>query len=478
MSTTFSPDFLWGASTAANQIEGGWDEDGKGVSVIDTLATDLERGVRCDAPDAYQDLYYSSHRAIDAYHRYDEDIERMAGMGLKAYRMSVAWTRIYPNGDDAEPNEAGLAYYEHIFRKLRELGMEPVVTISHYEAPLALAEKGGWTNRAMIDAYVRYATTLFERYRGLVRYWLTFNEINCALVPFGIRTAVCLPIDTDDPRNNPQTRYAALHNQFVASARAVKAARQVDPQNRMGCMIASMLAYPNTCAPGDVLACLRHQQMNEWFCSDVMIRGAYPGYARHYLAENGIEIPMVAGDERDLREGRVDFYSCSYYQSYCISADGDNENIAQGNLASGPTLKNPYLKASEWGWQIDPDGLTYLLHSVYDRYQVPVMIVENGIGAHDELVDGRVHDDYRIAYLREHVRALRAAVAEGVDVIGYMPWSAIDLVALSTGAIDKRYGFIYVDMNDDGTGTLDRYNKDSYYWYRKVIASNGEDLGV
>jgi len=469
--------FLWGASTAANQVEGAWNEDGKGVSIMDTIATDPVKGVHLETPDAYQDEYYSSHNAVDFYHRYKEDIALMAEMGLKAYRMSIAWTRIYPNGNEEEPNEEGLQFYENVFTELKKYGIEPVVTISHYEAPLYLSEQGGWTNRNMIGAYVKYAKTLFERYKGQVKYWLTFNEINCTLVKFGIRTAVSLMAGMDDPVNTPEMRHNALHHQFVASALAVKAAHETDPENKVGCMIATMTAYPYTCDPADVMACLLHQQMNQYFCSDVMIRGYYPSYSKRYFEENNITVHMEEGDAEILKEGTVDFYSCSYYQTYCISADRDNNDLAAGNLANGPTLKNPNLKASEWGWQIDPIGLRYLLNSIYDRYQIPVMIVENGIGARDTLTDdGQVHDPYRIAYLKEHIKAMEEAVKDGVEIIGYMPWTAIDLVALSTGTIAKRYGFIYVDMNDDGSGTLNRTPKDSCYWYKNVIASNGAQL--
>lgn len=472
-------DFLWGASTAANQIEGGWNEDGKGVSVIDTIATDHAKGIRVEVPSAFEEEYYSSHKAVDFYHHYKEDIKLMGEMGLKAYRMSIAWTRIYPKGIENEPNEAGLLFYDRVFEELSNYGIEPIVTISHYESPWYLAERGGWTNRSMIDHYLKYCQTLFERYHGKVKYWITFNEINCTLVNFGIRTAVGLNVSIPSEINNEQTRYQALHHQFLASAKAVKLAHEFDPTLKIGCMIASMVGYPLTSHPQDVFTTLQYEQMKNMFCSDVMIRGYYPSYAKRYFDEHQITIQMESEDLQILAEGCVDFYSCSYYQSLCVSGQEEGEalgkNKAAGNLISGFGVKNPYLKESEWGWQIDATGLRYLLNTVYDRYQIPIMIVENGLGAKDELIDGQVNDQYRIDYLKEHIQAMQEAIKDGVEVIGYMPWSAIDLVALSTGGVEKRYGFIYVDTNNRGEGTFKRYPKASYYWYKKVIESNGEN---
>lgn len=477
---TQTPTFLWGASTAANQIEGAWNEDGKGVSVIDTLSTDFETGMRKESASAFEDEFYSSHTAIDFYHHMKEDIKLMADMGLKAYRMSIAWTRIYPNGDEDQPNEKGLQFYDDLFDELKRYGIEPIVTISHYESPFHLANQGGWCNRSMIDHYVTYCKTLFERYREKVTYWITFNEINCALIPFGIRTAVGLNATMDSEINTEQTRFQALHHQFIASANVVSLARKIQPKFRIGCMIATMTAYPLTSHPKDVFATKQNEQMKTMFCSDVMIRGYYPGYAKRYLKEHGIQIDMAQEDDLILKQGCVDFYSCSYYQTICISGRTEGEGLASdkaaGNLISDLGVKNPYLTASEWGWQIDSLGLRYLLNTVYDRYQLPIMIVENGLGAKDTFEDGRIHDDYRISYLKEHVLALLEAIEDGVDVIGYMPWSAIDLVALSTGSIEKRYGFIYVDVDNHGNGTYQRYPKDSYYWYRSVIETNGQIL--
>ena len=470
MQNQFPNNFLWGASTAANQVEGGWNEDGKGISVIDVQACGpkgryVTEGIQPDA-------YYTSHKASDFYHRYKEDIALFAKMGLKAYRMSIAWTRIFPNGTEEEPNEAGLAFYDSVFDELAKYGIEPVVTTSHYEPPYALAEKG-WSNREMIDHYLKYCEVIFNRYKNKVKYWLTFNEINCSLVPFGIMTGCGIKMDFWDPRNTESLRYQALHHLFIASAKAVKLAKTINPEFKMGCMIAAMVNYPLTCNPDDILLAQNTNQLKNYFCGDVMVRGAYPGYMKRYLEENNISIEMKEEDDKILKEGCVDFYSFSYYMTNCIGYDPNAEKVS-GNLLSG--LKNPYLKASEYGWQIDPNGFRYILNELYDRYQIPLMVVENGLGAKDELEDGKVHDAYRISYLQEHIKAMKEAIKDGVDLIGFMPWSAIDLIALSTGNIEKRYGFIYVDADNDGNGTYDRICKDSFYWYKKVISSNGEEI--
>ena len=455
----FPEGFLWGASTAANQVEGGWNEDGKGVSVIDVQALGSHGR---EVTDGIQpDRIYTSHKATDFYHHYKEDIALFAQMGLKAYRMSIAWTRIFPNGTEQTPNEAGLAFYDR-------------VTISHYEPPYALSNQGGWTNREMIGQYLRYCKAIFQRYKGKVKYWLTFNEINCAQVKFGVMTAAGVNCNFWDPINTEQLRYQALHHQFIASAQAVMLGRGIDPEFRFGCMLASMLNYPLTCHPDDVLLAQQTNQVKYLFCGDVMIRGRYPNYIGRWFREQDIHIEMQPEDEAILAQGKVDFCALSYYMTYCTGHDRSAEKIS-GNLLEG--LKNPYLETSEFGWQIDPVGLRYLLNDLYDRWQLPLMIVENGLGAKDTVEDGKVHDAYRIAYLREHIKALEATISEdNVPVMGYMPWSALDLIALSTGNVEKRYGFIYVDVDNEGNGSYDRIPKDSFAWYKKVIATNGKDM--
>lgn len=468
----FPEGFLWGASTAANQVEGGWNEDGKGVSVIDVQALGSHGR---EVTDGIQpDRIYTSHKATDFYHHYKEDIALFAQMGLKAYRMSIAWTRIFPSGTEQVPNEAGLVFYDRVFDELHKYGIEPVVTISHYEPPYALSNQGGWTNREMIGHYLRYCKAIFQRYKGKVKYWLTFNEINCAQVKFGVMTAAGVNCNFWDPINTEQLRYQALHHQFIASAQAIMLGRSIDPEFRFGCMLASMLNYPLTCHPDDVLLAQQTNQVKYLFCGDVMIRGRYPNYIGRWFREQDIHIEMQPEDEAILAQGKVDFCALSYYMTYCTGHDRSAEKIS-GNLLEG--LKNPYLETSGFGWQIDPVGLRYLLNDLYDRWQLPLMIVENGLGAKDTVEDGKVHDAYRIAYLREHIKALEATISEdNVPVMGYMPWSALDLIALSTGNVEKRYGFIYVDVDNEGNGSYDRIPKDSFAWYKKVIATNGEDM--
>lgn len=470
----FPENFMWGASTSANQVEGGYNEGGKGLSVADVLATTPK--MREETDGIIEGRYYPSHKASDFYHNYKNDIKMMSEMGLNSYRMSIAWTRIYPNGDEAQPNEEGLKFYDEIFDELRKYNIEPIVTISHYESPLKLAYEDGWSNKNMINHYLKYCETIFTRYKNKVKYWITFNEINCLLVPFGIMTAGGIFSKIKSEKNTEQLRFNALHNQFIASAKAVKLAHKINTENKVGCMIATMCNYPLTCNPEDILAAKKSEQMSNMFCSDVMIRGYYPSYSKRYFEDHNINIEITEEDLSELKTGTVDFYACSYYMTTCISASPEELGAekASGNLIAN--IKNPYLKSSEWGWQIDPTGFRYILNNAYDRYQIPIMIVENGLGAKDTLIDGKVEDDYRIDYLKEHIKALREAIKDGVDVIGYMPWSAIDVIGLSTGSIEKRYGFIYVDIDNNGKGTYKRIPKKSFYWYKKVIKYNGEEL--
>ena len=468
----FPEGFLWGASTAANQVEGGWNEGGKGVSVIDVQALGPHGREVTDG--IVPGRIYSSHKAADFYHHYKEDIALFGQMGLKAYRMSIAWTRIFPRGDEAEPNEEGLAFYDRVFAELHKYGIEPVVTISHYEPPYELSKQGGWSKREMIGHYLQYCEAIFRRYKGKVKYWLTFNEINCAQVKFGIMTAAGVNCNFWDPQNTEQIRYQALHHQFLACARAVAIGHAVNPENKIGCMMSSQCTYPRTCDPDDLLAAQHQRQIMNYFASDVQVRGEYPGYILRYFRENSIQIHEEPEDALVLAQGCVDFYSFSYYQSRCISAKPMDDSVEE-NMAVG--VRNPYLPKTQWGWQVDPKGLRYYLNEMWDRYRIPMFIVENGLGAQDKRAeDGRFHDDYRIEYLREHIEQIDEAIKDGVQVMGYTPWGCIDLVSASTGEMAKRYGFIYVDKHDDGTGTYAREHKDSFFWYKKVIATNGADL--
>ena len=437
----FPKGFLWGGATAANQCEGGWQADGKGIGVPDTMTGGTVSTPRMFYKEIRPDIYYPSHESIDMYHRYLDDIKLFGEMGFKCYRLSINWTRLFPNGDELEPNPKGVAFYRSIFEALKAEGITPLVTLSHYEFPYNLCLKwNGWADRRTIDCFVRYAETCFKEYGDIVK----------------------------------QTRYRALHNQFVASAKVVQLAHAMDPEFKIGCMIAGSCVYPLTCNPDDILAAQREMYKGNYYCGDVMVRGAYGAMAKRILKEEQIDLDIQPGDEEILKKGTVDFYSFSYYSSNCATG-APQEAEATGNLSVG--AKNPYLKASDWGWTIDPKGLRYYCNELYNRYQKPLFIVENGLGAADVLEEDKsVHDSYRIDYMRQHMEQMAEAIEDGVELMGYTCWGCIDLVSAGTGEMKKRYGMIYVDKNNDGSGTLDRYRKDSFYWYKKVIASNGEDL--
>ncbi|MBD3948732.1 glycoside hydrolase family 1 protein [Tuanshanicoccus lijuaniae] len=467
--TVFPKGFLWGGATAANQFEGAYNEDGKGLSVQDVTPQGGFGPITAEPTEDNLKLV-----GIDFYNRYKEDIALFAEMGFKVFRLSIAWSRIFPKGDELEPNEAGLAFYDRVFDELEKYGIEPLVTLSHYETPLHLArEYNGWASRDLISFYERYVRTVFERYQHRVKYWLTFNEVNSVLhLPFmsgGIAT----------PREelSKQDLYQAVHHELVASALATKIAHEINPEMKVGCMVLAMPAYPMTSDPLDQLAVREFMNQNYLF-SDIHARGKYPKYIQRYFKENGIEIQFAAGDEELLLNHTVDFISFSYYMSVVQAHNPEKYTSGQGNILGGIT--NPYLESSEWGWQIDPVGLRLVLNDFYDRYQLPLFIVENGLGAKDVLVDGpngpTVEDDYRIDYLQKHLQQVGEAIKDGVEVMGYTTWGCIDLVSASTAEMSKRYGFIYVDRHDDGTGTLNRYKKKSFDWYKEVIATNGESL--
>jgi 6-phospho-beta-glucosidase len=476
----FSENFLWGGATAANQIEGAYQEDGKGLSCPDMLTAGTHKTPRLISREIENGVLYPNHEAVDFYHHYKEDIALMAEMGFKVFRMSIAWTRIFPTGEEDKPNEDGLKFYDNVFDELQKYGIEPLVTISHYELPFHLCEKyNGWVSRKLISYFIKYCTVLFNRYKGKVKYWLTFNEINCGLAPLGnFMSLGILNKGTREFTNQidePALRYQALHHQLVASAMAVKLGREISEEFQFGCMLTIMPAYPYSCNPKDILEAQKVNKEMNYYCGDVQVKGRYPYYAERVWRNQNINIVMEEQDSEILKEGCVDFFSFSYYMSMCISTEENKEEL-DGNIFKG-TRKNPYLETSDWGWQIDPQGLRYTLNELYDRYQIPMMVVENGLGAKDTLeADGTIKDDYRISYLREHIKAMKQAIEDGVEVIGYTPWSAIDLVSASTGEMAKRYGFIYVEKNDDGSGNLTRKKKKSFEWYKKVIATNGEDL--
>jgi len=477
--SVFSKDFLWGGAVAANQCEGAWKEGGKGPSCADMCTGGSHTNSKRITRTIEEGTFYPSHEAIDFYHRYKEDIALFAEMGFKTFRFSIAWTRIFPTGMEEEPNEAGLAFYDDVISECLKYHIEPLVTISHYEMPFALTEKyNGWASRECINLFVKYAKVLFNRYKGKVKYWLTFNEINAGTLPFGGYLSLgILNEGTTEFKNqvdDPMLRFQGLHHQFVASALAVQAGHQIDPECKIGCMIAYMTIYPYTCNPDDILLAQKQSNLQNNLCGDVQVRGEYPYFAKRYFEENNIRIHMEDGDLEILKKGCVDYYTFSYYMTNCTGTNPDQARTS-GNLTGG--LKNPYLEASDWGWQIDPKGLRYALNEIYGRYQIPLMIVENGLGAYDKIEeDGTIRDDYRIDYLRGHIAQMGEAIKDGVDLIGYTPWGCIDLVSASTGEMAKRYGFIYVDKYDDGTGDLSRKKKKSFAWYKKVIKSDGDCL--
>lgn len=470
--------FLWGGAVAAHQLEGGWQEGGRGPSVSDVLTAGAHGVPRRITDGVVEGERYPNHNGIDFYYTYKEDIALFAELGFKCFRTSISWSRIFPKGDEAAPCEEGLAFYDRLFDELLKYGIEPVVTLSHFEMPYYLAkEYGGWMNRKLVNFFVNYAVTVMERYKDKVKYWMTFNEINNQSNTdtdiFGwTNSGICFS-EYEDPK---RALYQAVHHELVASALTVKKGHEINPDFRIGCMCSFVPFYPYSCNPDDVV--MAQESMHErYYFSDVHCRGHYPAYAKKQW-ERGENAPvMEPEDEQILAEGKVDYLGFSYYMSNAVKADVDqvNTDVNGGNAHSVP---NPYVKASDWGWQIDPVGLRYSLCALYERYELPLFIVENGFGAIDRLeADHTCDDSYRIDYLRRHIGEMKKAVEiDGVDLMGYTPWGCIDVVSFTTGELRKRYGFIYVDLNDDGTGTGNRYKKKSFAWYQKVIASNGEEL--
>ncbi|WHX77092.1 glycoside hydrolase family 1 protein [Bacillus safensis] len=480
----FSDNFLWGGATAANQIEGAYLEGGKGLSTSDFAAykdpyaqgkvnnftfdvSSAELNKYKENPDAFD---FPKRRGIDFYHRYEEDIALFAEMGFKVFRLSISWARIFPTGLEDKPNEEGLAFYDKVFDECAKYGIEPLVTMSHYEMPITLTEKyNGWMSRELVPLFEKYARAILERYKNKVKYWITFNEMNMNLN--SLYTGAGILEDLVD--HKLQAAYQASHHQFVASALTVKAAKEIIPDVQIGCMINQIEAYAKTTKPEDQLQAVKSNQLN-MFYPDVQARGEYPTYMVKYFADNQIKLDIKEQDEQILKEGTVDFVAISYYMSHVAEAREDAAELA-GTFDS--PIKNEHLELSQWDWPIDPMGLRISLIKLYDRYQKPLFVCENGLGARDTLTqDGKVHDDYRIDYLKKHIEQMKEAVKEGVDLMGYTPWGCIDLISCGTSQMTKRYGLIYVDQDDLGNGTLNRYRKDSFFWYKNVIASNGEDL--
>lgn len=478
--TVFPENFLWGGATAANQLEGAYLADGKGLSVADAMPGGKIRFEVLGSPEFdwtidEEKYVYPNHKGISYYEHFKEDIALFAEMGFKCYRFSIAWSRIFPQGDELEPNEAGLKFYDQVIDECLKHGIEPVITISHYEMPLNLAKKyGGWKNRELIAFYERYAKVVLTRFHSKVKYWMTFNEINSALHFPALSQGMVLSNGAGDFKNIAQ----AWHNQFVASSLAVKIGHELDPDLKIGCMIIYATTYSLDANPVNQAATMEQNQIFNYYCADVQVRGEYPGYTNRFLNSRGVkfeDLDIIKEDLDLLKAYPVDYVGFSYYMSSAVTVTGDESDTVAGNLLGG--VRNPFLKASEWGWQIDPVGLRIALNELYNRYQKPVFVVENGLGAVDEITaEGQIIDDYRIDYLRAHIEQMAKAIEDGVDLMGYTPWGCIDLVSASTGEMSKRYGFIYVDLDDKIEGSGKRMKKKSFDWYKQVIASNGADL--
>ena len=479
MPTGFPKDFMWGGAIAANQAEGAWREGGKGICVADILKVqdkdDLKKKSNkettlkdIDAALSDTQGIYPKRYGIDFYHTYKEDLKLLARTGMNAFRTSINWARIFPNGDDEQPNEEGLRFYEDLIDEIIQNGMEPLITLSHYEMPLNLAVKyHGWANRLTIDFFVRYCETVFKRFKGKVKYWILVNQIN--LIHHESFNHLGIPADCVD--NLWEAKFQDVHNECTACAMATKIGHQIDPNFQIGMMVYDGLSEPLTCKPEDVFANMKRNQM-EYFFSDLLIRGTYPGYAVRFFNEKGFHLDIRQEDEKVLKENTADFLAISYYYTICASA----ESMKNYGVNEDGALSNPHIDASEWGWGIDPLGLRTVLNYYYDRYQKPIIIAGNGFGTYDTISeDGKIHDQRRISYLRQHVAMMKEAIKDGVEVIGYFPWGPIDIISCSSSEMSKRYGFIYVDQDDYGNGTKQRMKKDSYDWYRQVIASNGED---
>lgn len=469
-------DFLWGGAVAAHQIEGGWQEDGRGLSICDTMTAGSATKERQITEGILEGVYYPNHGGIDFYHRYEEDLDLFQEMGFRCFRTSISWSRIFPNGDEETPCEAGLQFYDRLFQAMRDRNIEPVITLSHFEMPLNLVKKyGGFRNRKVIDFFLNYCEAVFERYKNTVTYWLLFNEINNQTDRnrsiYAYTNSGLLFEEGDDRK---QIISQAIHHEFVAGAKAVAVGKRINPDFKIGCMVAWVPIYPYSCDPKDQLQAMEDMR-DRFLFTDVCVRGYYPSYQYKKWERENTVIEMEPGDLESLKEGTVDYIGFSYYMSAAAKygASGD-----MGGRGFDSCVGNPFLKNSDWGWPIDPDGLRYSLNQMYERYQIPLFVVENGFGAYDKMdADGSVHDDYRIGYLRQHIDSLKAAVLlDGVEVIGYTVWGCIDVISFGTGEMEKRYGFIYVNQDNEGKGDLKRSRKDSFYWYQKVIESGGEIL--
>ena len=479
MNRELPKDFLWGGAIAAHQAEGAWNIDGRGPSIADVMTAGGNGIPRKITKGVVEEEYYPNHEAIDFYHRYKEDIQLFKELGLKCLRTSISWSRIFPTGQEETPNEQGLKFYDDLFDECLKNGIEPVVTLSHFEIPYAIYEDfGGFANKAVIPLFVKFAQCVFDRYKDKVTYWMTFNEINNQAdgqEPVHVWTNSAMIIEDDQDKE--ALVFQAGVNELIASAWAVNEGKKINPNFQIGCMMAYVPIYPYSCAPEDMIASVKANE-RRFFYSDVHVRGEIPTYTEKYWEQKGLTIEISEKERQILRQGTVDYIGFSYYMSGTITTLPDVEGRQTEDIPSAKLVKNPYITASDWGWPIDPVGLRYVLNTVYQRYDLPLFIVENGFGAYDQLTDSNeIHDDYRINYLREHIEQMKKAVVEdGVPLIGYTPWGIIDIVSFGSGEMEKRYGMIYVDKDNIGNGTLQRLKKDSFAWYQQVIETNGEQL--
>lgn len=474
----FPKDFLWGGAIAANQAEGAWQEDGKGWSIADInlFRGDIPLAKRSNKEMTSEQARfhmedtegrYPKRDGIDFYHTYEDDLRMLAETGMNAFRTSISWARVFPNGDDAEPNEAALQYYDRLIDSIIANGMTPLLTMSHYEMPLALTTKyKGWYSREVIDLFTRFGKVLLDRYADRVKYWIVVNQIN--LITHESFNHLGVAADLVD--DLPSAKYQAVHNEMVSAAQITSYGHSLRKDLQFGVMLCHTLTDPASSRPDDVFASMQQNQM-EYFFADVALRGRYPGYAWRRFADLGVTVEFGEGDAETLAEGTADLMTFSYYYTRVIDAptwaSGDSDGFV-----------NEHLEMSDWGWAKNPLGLRKALNEYWDRYQVPIMITENGFGAKDVVEsDGSIHDDYRIDYMRDHIDAMREAIRDGVDVRGHFSWGPIDIVSCSSSEMSKRYGFIYVDLDDAGNGTGERVRKDSFGWYERVVASNGSVLG-
>lgn len=477
MTKQFPKEFLWGGAVAAHQVEGAWNEDGKGVSIADVMTAGANGVARKITEGVLEGENYPNHEAIDFYHHYKEDIQLFKELGLKAFRTSINWTRIFPLGDESEPNEAGLQFYDDLFDELLANGIQPVITLSHFEIPYHLYETyGGFRNKQVIDFFVHYAQTVMTRYKDKVKYWMTFNEINNqADGQHDLHTWTNSAIRFEEGENKEEITFQAGLNELIASAKVVKLGHEINPDFQIGCMMAYVPVYPYSCRPEDLMASVKVMN-RRFFYSDIHVRGKIPSYARKYWQQKGYTIEISEKEESALLEGKVDYVGFSYYMSGAVTTLEDVQGEPVQEYPGAKMVNNPYVTASDWGWQIDPVGLRYTLNIIYERYNLPMFIVENGFGAYDKLEDGKIHDPYRVEYLQKHIDQMALAVnVDGIELLGYTPWGIIDIVSFGTGEMEKRYGFIYVDKDNQGNGTLARRKKDSFEWYKQLIKNQTEE---